>query len=198
MNKYPDYIKKFRPKGTIVKKVRNDYYVYKATSKRVPGKNYPVQIIEGLVGKIDEKGFHQTYTTLVNSKVVIIRECGFTNYLLLFEKNFLLDSSTHRKKNDLAIIYRSIIVHLSSNSYLIDDEAQPLYNIEELITIYKISMTKQINALLRILELNSLEILEPLKYICRVKMGNKIFKSELNEIQKSLIDKLGVNENEIR
>lgn len=198
MKKYPDYIKRYKPKGTIVKKVRDIYYVYKATSKRVPGKSYPVQVIEGLVGKIDENGFHESFITLVDSEVVTIREYGFTNYLLLFEENFVLDSSAHRKKADLSIIYRSIIVYLSSNSYLTEESKQPIYGIDELISKYKISITKQIKALLRILELDSLEILDPLKYVCRVKMGNKIFKSELNKIQKDLINKLGVNENEIR
>lgn len=46
--KYPDYVKQYRPKGTVVKKVNDTYYAYYATSKRVPGKNYPVQEIKGL------------------------------------------------------------------------------------------------------------------------------------------------------
>lgn len=198
MNKYPDYVKKFRPKGTIVKKVRDVYYVYKATSKRVDGKSYPVQVIEGLVGKIDEHGFHTLTRTLIDSESVIIREYGFTNYLLLFEKGFILDTSAHRKKSEIISIYRSIIVHLSSNSYLAYESEVPIYEINELVRRFKISITKQINAILRITEIETLEQLEPLKYICRVKMGNKIFKSDLNKIQKDLIYKLGVNEDEIR
>lgn len=198
MRKYPDYIKNFKPKGTIVKKVRDVYYVYKATSKRVPDKSYPVQVIEGLVGKIDENGFHKSFNTLVDSEVVTVREYGFTNYLLLFEKNFLFDSSHHRKKSEISSIYRSIIVYLSSNSYLTEESEEPIYDINELVGKYKISITKQINAILRILEIDSLDQLEPLKYICRVKMGNKVFKSELNKIQKDLINKLGVGIDELR
>ena len=54
--KYPDYVARFRPKGTIVKKVNDVFYVYKATSKRVPGKPYPVQVIGDIVGKITPAG----------------------------------------------------------------------------------------------------------------------------------------------
>ena len=50
--RYPDYVKQFRPKGTIVKRVNDTYYAYYATSKRVPDKKYPVQIIKGLAGRI--------------------------------------------------------------------------------------------------------------------------------------------------
>ena len=86
--KYPDYISKFRPKGTIVKSVRGVYYVYKATSKRVEGKKYPVQVIEKLLGKIDENGFHSLDHALVDTTRVRIREYGFTNYLIQYEDMF--------------------------------------------------------------------------------------------------------------
>ncbi len=65
-NKYPSYVNKFRPKETIIKKVNDVYYVYKATSKRVEGKKYPVQVIEGIIGKIDEDGFHDTEKVRLN------------------------------------------------------------------------------------------------------------------------------------
>lgn len=39
--RYPDYVKQFKLKGTIVKKVNGTYYAYYATSKRVPDKKYP-------------------------------------------------------------------------------------------------------------------------------------------------------------
>jgi len=39
MANYPEWVKKFRRKGTAIKKVGNSYYLYKHTSKCVPGKN---------------------------------------------------------------------------------------------------------------------------------------------------------------
>ncbi|MDR1135792.1 MAG: hypothetical protein LBL49_06395 [Clostridiales Family XIII bacterium] len=42
MSNYPDWVNAFKVKGTSVKKVGNEYYLYKSTSKRVPGKKYPL------------------------------------------------------------------------------------------------------------------------------------------------------------
>ena len=38
---YPEWVQQQRIKGTTVKKVGNTYYLYKRTSKRIPGKKYP-------------------------------------------------------------------------------------------------------------------------------------------------------------
>lgn len=42
---YPEWVQEQRVKGTTVKKVGNTYYLYKRTSKRIPGKNTPSQLI---------------------------------------------------------------------------------------------------------------------------------------------------------
>ena len=39
--KYPDWVQKYRIKGTTVKKKGDSYYLYKRTSRRVKGKKYP-------------------------------------------------------------------------------------------------------------------------------------------------------------
>ena len=39
--KYPDWVQKYRTKGTTVKKKGDSYYLYKRTSRRVKGKKYP-------------------------------------------------------------------------------------------------------------------------------------------------------------
>ena len=38
---YPEWVQKYRTKGMTVKKKGDAYYLYKRTSKRVPGKKYP-------------------------------------------------------------------------------------------------------------------------------------------------------------
>ena len=55
MANYPDWVKQFREKGTSVKKVGNSYYLYKHTSKRVPGKKYP-QAMDTYIGIITPSG----------------------------------------------------------------------------------------------------------------------------------------------
>lgn len=198
MNKYPEYIKKYRPKGTIIKKTNNKYYVYKATSKRVEGKSYPVQVIEGVIGYIDEQGFHNQKRTLVETSSVVIRECGFTNYLLLFKDSFTNDINAHHNKKDALSIFYSLIVYLSNNSFLVDQKEIPILSITKLNEKYSISLPKQINAIVKVTNVKDIKSLEPLKYICHVKIGNKIFKSDLNDFQKEIIEELGVDADEIR
>ena len=38
---YPEWVQKYRTRGMTVKKKGESYYLYKRTSKRVPGKKYP-------------------------------------------------------------------------------------------------------------------------------------------------------------
>lgn len=66
---YPDWVKKFRTKGTAIKKVGNSYYLYKHSSKRVPGKKYPQAVDtyiglitpDGVVKKSKKKSFFREY-----------------------------------------------------------------------------------------------------------------------------------------
>ena len=194
--KYPDYVKRFRPKGTVVKKVNDSYYVYKATSKRVPGKNYPVQVVEGIEGKIDESGFHPVSSVRVELGEVVVRECGFTNYLLQFEDLYIANF-TGRAKKDSRTIFRSLIVYLSNNSYLGDETDIDIFSTDELAEKYGIGIPNQLTVIQKLIEC-SLEQLEPLKYICNVRMGGKLFHSRLTKTQIDLLRKLGVQENEIR
>lgn len=193
--RYPDYIKQYRPKGTIVKRVNDTYYAYYATSKRVPDKKYPVQVIKGLAGKIDAHGFHPLTKAVVDTEHVIIRECGFTNFLLKFEAEYISrrQESVRERRN----LYRSMIVYLSNNSYLNDDLGTRIYSKEEMIHKFQIGIPNQITAISKICEY-SLKELEPLKYICNVRMGNRVFQSKLSAAQRELLLKIGVEEEYVR
>lgn len=193
--KYPEFVKRYKPKGTIVKKKNDVYYAYYATSKRVEGKNYPVQVIKGLAGKIDEYGFHPMTRAVVDTQRVIVRECGFTNYLLTFEDIYL--SQRSEPTRDKRIIYRSLIVYLSNNSYLIDESDVPILPIEKLVERYHVGIPNQITALNKLTG-HELKELEPLKYICNVRMGNRVFNSELSSHQKELLERIEIDEKYIR
>ena len=193
--KYPDYVKLYRPKGTIVKKANDTYYAYYATSQRVPGKNYPVQVIKGLAGKIDRYGFHPMTRAVVDTEYVIIREYGFTNFLLGFEEEYI-----SRRKEPVRVrrnIYRSMIVYLSNNSYLNDDPGTTIYTARELAERFRVAIPLQVTAICKLAEY-SLERLEPLKYICSVRMGERMFYGELTGAQRKLIEELGVSEDGLR
>ncbi len=192
---YPDYIKQFRPKGTVVKFSNGIYYAYYATSKRVPGKSYPVQEIKELAGKIDENGFHPIAQIPTNLDRLMVRECGFTNFLLKFEDEYV----THRSEvfKDRKDLYRSMIVYLSDSSYLCDNKGQKIYSAEEMVNIFHIAIPDQITAISKICGYD-LKILEPLKYICNVRIGDHVYNSILTQAQKDLLDMIGITEDEIR
>ena len=52
---YPEWVQNYRTKGTTVKKIGNSYYLYKRTSRRVPGKKYP-QPVDTYIGVITPEG----------------------------------------------------------------------------------------------------------------------------------------------
>lgn len=53
--KYPQWVQEQRTQGTTVKKKGDTYYLYKRTSKRVPGKKYP-QPVDTYIGIITPEG----------------------------------------------------------------------------------------------------------------------------------------------
>ena len=57
--KYPDWVQKYRIKGTTVKKKGDSYYLYKRTSRRVKGKKYP-QPVDTYIGVITPEGVIQS------------------------------------------------------------------------------------------------------------------------------------------
>ena len=193
--RYPDYVKKFRPKGTIVKRVKDTYYAYYATSKRVPDKKYPVQVIRGLAGRIDESGFHKLSKAFVDTGHVVIRECGFTNFLLKFEDEYV--SRRKETVKERRNLYRSMIVYLSNNSYLNDERGTTIYSEAEMVGKFRIGIPNQVTAISKICEYD-LKELEPLKYICNVTMGERRFESELTKSQRELLERIGIREDDIR
>lgn len=74
---YPEWVQTQRVKGTTVKKVGNTYYLYKRTSKRVPGKKYP-QPVDTYIGIITPDGIVEKKKTLLATTDVVVKEFGFS------------------------------------------------------------------------------------------------------------------------
>ena len=66
-----------RIKGTTVKKVGNTYYLYKRTSKRVPGKKYP-QPVDTYIGIITPDGIIERKRQPLATTSIKIKEYGFS------------------------------------------------------------------------------------------------------------------------
>lgn len=187
---YPDFVKKYRPKGTIVKCVNNQYYVYKATSKRVPEKKYPVQVIGNIVGKIDYTGFHKVERCVCDISNPIIREFGFSRFLMKFVDDFEKRNNISNKRISKNL-YSNFILLLSPQSYLQDEENFKYISKDEIRSKYKMSVSQQLDFILKFTTFSKDE-LEPLKYICSVKLGSKVIVGSLTNEQRNIIEKIGL------
>ncbi len=74
---YPEWVQEQRVKGTTVKKVGNTYYLYKRTSKRIPGKKYP-QAVDKYIGIITPDGVIESKKQRLATTSIKVKEYGFS------------------------------------------------------------------------------------------------------------------------
>lgn len=74
---YPDWVQEYRTKGTTVKKRGETYYLYKRTSRRVPGKKYP-QPVDTYIGVITPEGVVKSNKKKVTLTDATVKEFGFS------------------------------------------------------------------------------------------------------------------------
>lgn len=110
---YPEWVQKHKVRGTTIKKVGDNYYLYKHTSKRVPGKKYPVPV-DTYIGIITPEGVVKSGKRKLSLTDVEVREYGFSRAL------WLLCPQDWKKPlgDDWEDILAIIIVKWSPNSYL--------------------------------------------------------------------------------
>lgn len=116
MANYPDWVKQFRQKGTAVKKVGSSYYLYRHSSKRVPGKKYP-QASDEYIGRITPEGVIQKNKKKLSIEEIHVYEYGFSKAV------WQSCPETWKKplKNDWENVLLWIIGTHSPNSYLLRD-----------------------------------------------------------------------------
>ena len=78
---YPDWVQQHRTRGTTVKKKGDAYYLYKRTSKRVPGKKWP-QPVDTFIGVITPEGVIASNKRKVSLTDIEVYEFGFSKALL--------------------------------------------------------------------------------------------------------------------
>lgn len=74
---YPEWVQERRTKGTTVKKIGATYYLYKRTSKRVPGKKYP-QPVDTYIGIITPDGIVESKKRKLAVTSIEVKEYGFS------------------------------------------------------------------------------------------------------------------------
>ena len=75
--RYPEWVQEKRTRGTTVKKKGDAYYLYKRTSKRVPGKKYP-QPVDTYIGIITPEGILKSEKRKVSLGGIEVKEYGFS------------------------------------------------------------------------------------------------------------------------
>ena len=75
--RYPDWVQEQRTRGTTVKKKGETYYLYKRTSRRVPGKKYP-QPVDTYIGIITPEGIIKSGKKKISLGGIEVKEYGFS------------------------------------------------------------------------------------------------------------------------
>lgn len=74
---YPEWVQAQRSRGTTVKKKGDTYYLYKRTSRRVPGKKYP-QPVDTYIGIITPEGVIKSEKKKISLGGIEVKEYGFS------------------------------------------------------------------------------------------------------------------------
>jgi hypothetical protein len=182
MSSYPDWVNAFKEKGTSVKKVGNEYYLYHSTSKRVPGKKYP-QPVEKYIGMITKEGIIRTKVRKISTDRVRVYEYGMSYALqTLLPEAFLINS---HDKETLRFAFLHIVKHVSPKSYLLRDVDLP--------TIYElhINLNVQYKRYERLAGI-SIEDLRPLSDLYLVETRECDMLSEITPEMLEVCKRLGV------
>lgn len=183
---YPDWVQKQKTTGTAVKKVGNNYYLYKHSSKRVPGKKYPVPV-DTYIGKITPDGIERSGSKKVDfsNSEVIVKEYGFSRSVeLLCPAGWKEPLGRDWKK-----VLDFIIIHESPESYI-----SQIREIPECLDSH-IQFGAQKSALQRKMKkehgigLQDLRLLLTVYMVC---IGDKKFISKISDEQKELLEKLNM------
>lgn len=182
--KYPDWVQQHRTRGTTVKKKGDAYYLYKRTSKRVPGKKWP-QPVDTFIGVITPEGVIASDKRKVSLTDIEVYEYGFSKALL----DLCPKSWKKPLGNDWENVFLIILKSWSPESYLLRGKE----NLEA--DDYHYSFPAQMASLSRRLYkehgVNPDDLLV-LKTVYLLIIDKKKVISKINEVQRELAGKIGL------
>lgn len=181
---YPDWVQKHRTKGMTVKKKGEAYYLYKRTSKRVPGKKYP-QPVDTYVGIITPEGVIRTQKKKLTLSDIDVMEYGYSKALWDLCPQGWKDAAGDEWED----VLKTIILRWSPQSYLRKE-----YEVRDPDSFH-CSFSAQGGLLSRRIykehkiDVKDLEILKGIYLVC---IGKEEAVSRINEDQKQLLGRIGV------
>ena len=182
--KYPDWVQEQRARGTTVKKKGDTYYLYKRTSRRVPGKKYP-QPVDTYIGIITPEGVIKSEKKKISLSGIEVREYGFSKAV------WQLCPQGWKKPlgNDWEDVLSIILWKWSPETYLAKErtlkpEQDFHYQFNAQASSLSRRMYKEYGA--------GLQELQVLKSIYLLYMEKERAVSKINQEQKLLLEKMGV------
>ena len=182
---YPEWVQQQRIKGTTVKKVGNTYYLYKRTSKRVPGKKYP-QPVDTYIGIITPDGIIERKRRQLATTSIKVKEYGFSKAVWDSCPDDWKKAVGEGWEDKLACM----IMKASPESYLsvymdIKGEDKLSFSAASQAGMLSRRFYKRYGV-----EFNSLEVL---KSVYLVYIENHVFVSEITDEQMKLLKKISVS-----
>lgn len=179
--KYPEWVQKYRTRGTTVKKKGDAYYLYKRTSKRVPGKKYP-QPVDTYIGIITPEGLIESNKKKIIMTDIEVWEYGFTKAIL----DLCPEGWKKPLGDDWEEVLRIIICDWSARSWLSKGGGRDKNDFRYQFNAQAASLSR------RIYKEHKIEVkdLYPLKDIYLVIMGRERAISKIEPKQQAVIDRL--------
>lgn len=181
--RYPDWVQKYRTQGKTVKKKGDAYYLYKRTSKRVPGKKYP-QPVDTYIGIITPDGIVESKKKKISLTDIEVWEYGFSKAIM----DLCPEGWKQPLGDDWEDILRIIICDWSERSWLKEGGIRDKNDFRCQFNAQAASLSR------RIFKEHKVDIkdLAPLKEIYLVIMGKEKAISKVDQHQQILLDSLGL------
>jgi len=182
--KYPDWVQKYRIKGTTVKKKGNSYYLYKSTSRRVKGKKYP-QPVDTYIGVITPKGVVQSNKRKISLTDAEVWEYGFSKAVW----ELCPDDWKRPLGDDWEDVLSIILLKQSPTSYV------QKTRVMKKESDFRYQFAAQISSLSRRIYKKcgiGLEELRSLETIYLIRLGKTEIISKVKEEQRELLEKVQV------
>lgn len=182
---YPEWVQEYRTRGKTVKKVGNTYYLYKRTSKRVPGKKYP-QPVDTYIGVITPEGVIESGKKKRSLTGIEVREYGFSRALwLLCPQSWKKPLGDRWEEILLLIIWK-----WSPESYLLKDRSPKS---EKELHCQTAAQMASLSRRLYKEHGIQMEDLEILKTVYLLYLERETVVSRISEGQGALLEKLGID-----
>jgi len=182
---YPEWVQAQRIKGTTIKKKGDSYYLYKRTSKRIPGKKYP-QPVDTYIGLITPDGLVESNRKILSVNDVEVHEYGFSHAV----EQLCPDDWKKPLGSKWGSVLDYIISRESSETYIKKERSIPT----ELDEHVQYGAQKGM-LIKRMINAHGIDFdkLRPLMTVYLVYIDGKKIISKINEEQQILIDRLGID-----